>query len=312
MQRRKFMQHSVLAGASVITGQAVAARDLNSTKDTEVLADKPFNLDYAVHDGMFSNHAGENFIDQINYAYNMGFRSIEDNGMKGRSADEQKKIGETLAKNNMRMGVFVAHTIGWDKPTLSTPDESHHTKFLQEITESVEVAKRCNAKWITVVPGTVSRNLNMHFQTARIIETLKKASAILEPHGLIMVLEPLNFRDHPNLFLTDVPQAYVICKAVASPSCKILYDMYHAQIQIGNIIPFIDEAYDEVAYYQIGDNPGRKEPTSGEMNYKNIFQHIYKKGFKGILGMEHGKVKEGKEGEIALIKAYRESDSFKV
>src|SRR5688572_9957175 len=167
MQRRKFMQHSVLAGASVITGQAVAAHDRTAKEDIATLGDKPFNLDYAFHDGMFSNQAGKNFIDQINYAYDMGFRSIEDNGMKGRSADEQKKIGDALAKKNMRMGVFVAHSIGWDKPTLTTPETAHHEKFLKEITESVEVAKRCNARWVTVVPGTVSRNLNMHFQTAR-------------------------------------------------------------------------------------------------------------------------------------------------
>jgi hydroxypyruvate isomerase len=142
------------------------------------------------------------------------------------------------------------------------------------------------------------------------VDALKRASEILEPHGLVMVLEPLNFRDHPNLFLTNVPQAYLVCKAVGSPSCKILYDIYHAQIQIGNIIPYIDEAWEEVAYYQIGDNPGRKEPTTGEINYKNIFKHLHQKGFKGILGMEHGNAFPGKEGEMSLIKAYREVDSF--
>ena len=125
-----------------------------------------------------------------------------------------------------------------------------------------------------------------------------------------MVLEPLNFRDHPGLFLNKIPQAYEICKAVGSPSCKILFDMYHQQIHEGNIIPNIDLAWDEVAYFQIGDNPGRNEPTTGEINYKNIFKHIYNKGFKGILGMEHGNSIKGKEGEEALLKAYREVDAF--
>jgi hydroxypyruvate isomerase len=78
----------------------------------------------------------------------------------------------------------------------------------------------------------------------------------------------------------------------------------------GNIITNMDRCWDEIAYLQIGDNPGRKEPTTGEMNYKNIFKHIYEKGYKGILGMEHGNAKPGKEGELALIKAYRESDAF--
>jgi hydroxypyruvate isomerase len=123
-----------------------------------------------------------------------------------------------------------------------------------------------------------------------------------------MVLEPLNFYNHPGLFLTKIPQAFEICRSVGSPACKILDDLYHQQIQEGNLIPNIDKAYDEIGYFQIGDNPGRKEPTTGEINYKNVFKHINAKGFTGIYGMEHGNSKPGKEGELALIEAYRSVD----
>ena len=78
----------------------------------------------------------------------------------------------------------------------------------------------------------------------------------------------------------------------------------------GDIINNINKSWDEIAYFQIGDNPGRKEPTTGEMNYKNIFKHIYNKGYKGVMGMEHGNAKPGKEGEAALIEAYRATDNF--
>ena len=125
-----------------------------------------------------------------------------------------------------------------------------------------------------------------------------------------MVLEPLNFRDHPGLFLTESPQAYKICKAVNSPSCKILFDIYHQQIQEGNLIPNIDKCWEEIAYFQIGDNPGRNEPTTGEINYSNIFKFIYSKGYEGVLGMEHGNSIKGIEGEKAVIDAYKKVDSF--
>ena len=148
----------------------------------------------------------------------------------------------------------------------------------------------------------------MGYQTSNVIEALKRASAVLEPHGLVMVLEPLNFFNHPGLFLTKVSQGYEICKAVNSPACKVLDDLYHQQIQEGNLIPNIDAAYDEIGYFQIGDNPGRKEPTTGEINYKNVFKHIHGKGFTGILGMEHGNFHAGKEGEMKLIDAYRSVD----
>ncbi len=107
------------------------------------------------------------------------------------------------------------------------------------------------------------------------------------------------------MFLTRVPQAYQICRAVNSPACKILFDIYHQQITEGNLIPNFDRAWGEVAYVQIGDNPGRREPGTGEINYARIFAHLKQKGFTGILGMEHGNSKPGKDGEVAVVEAYR-------
>ena len=111
-------------------------------------------------------------------------------------------------------------------------------------------------------------------------------------------------------FLKGMPQAYQICRAVDSPACKILYDIYHQQIQEGNLIPNIDKAWSEIAYFQVGDNPGRKEPGTGEINYRNVFGHIHAKGFEGVLGMEHGNSIEGKAGEQAVIHAYVSADGF--
>ena len=86
--------------------------------------------------------------------------------------------------------------------------------------------------------------------------------------------------------------------------------MYHQQITEGNLIPNIDRSWSEIAAFHVGDNPGRKEPGTGEINYLNIFQHIHQKGYDGVLCMEHGKSKEGIEGEKALIEAYRAADNF--
>ena len=269
-----------------------------------------FKLNYAPHLGMFKNSVGDDPIDQINYMADLGFKAFEDNGMSSRSIALQNKISKTLVNRGMKMGVFVAHKIYWEKPNLSSGDDDYRDEFLKHIRNSVEVAKRVNAKWMTVVPGHLDLRKDMSYQTSNVVETLKRASDILEPHGLVMVLEPLNFRDHPGLFLTESPQAFQICKAVDSPSCKILFDIYHQQIQEGNLIPNIDDSWDEIAYFQIGDNPGRKEPTTGEINYKNIFSFIYNKGYDGILGMEHGNAIQGVEGEKALVDAYLEVDSF--
>jgi len=129
---------------------------------------------------------------------------------------------------------------------------------------------------------------------------------------MVLVLEPLNPYDHSGLFLTKMPQAYEICRAVNSPCCKIVNDMYHQQITEGNIIPNIDRSWSEIGAFHIGDNPGRREPTTGEINYRNVFAHIHKKGYQGVLCMEHGLSKGGKEGEQALLAAYRWCDDFEV
>jgi hydroxypyruvate isomerase len=303
MERRDFMQKTVLAGASLMTAGLSKA---NTTPNPG--AEKPFNLFYGIHDGMFKNSAGPDFTDQIKYAYDMGFRAIEDNGMTGRPADQQQKIGDTLAKLGMKMGVFVLNKGGNGENTLTSDKPEHIEIFLKGCRQAVEVSKRVNAKWVTVVPGDFERHLPIGIQTANVIDALRKGVEILEPQGIIMVLEPLS--DTPDLFLRTSDQAYEICKSIKSPSCKILFDMYHIQRNQGNMINNIDAAWDEIAYFQIGDNPGRNEPTTGEVNYKNIFKHIYNKGYKGVLGMEHGNSVKGKEGEAVLIKAYRESDSF--
>ena len=310
MQRRAFLRKGAVSTAVLAAGsRALSARVPGPASD-----DPPgrhlFKLKYAPHLGMFRQHAGEDPLDQLQFMADVGFRAFEDNDMKKREIHLQEAIASKIATLGMDMGVFVAHTIRWSEPGLSAGDPDMLREFLDEIRGSVVVAKRVNARWMTVVPGFMDYRKDKDYQTANVISALRRAAEILEPHGLVMVLEPLNFRDHPGQFLKTVPQAYAICRAVGSPSCRILDDLYHQQIQAGNLIPNMDLAWEEIAYFQVGDNPGRKEPTTGEINYRNVFGHIHKKGYTGIIGMEHGNSLPGKEGELALIRAYAEVDDF--
>jgi hydroxypyruvate isomerase len=303
--RRVFLAQSMgmAAGAMLVSGKADAAK-----------ARRPgvrhFQLRYAPHFGMFEAHAGKDLVAQLDFMADQGFTALEDNGLMGRPVEVQTRIGETLARRGMTMGVFVIDGGDNWKPSLATGKPEFREKFLATCRTAVEVAKRVNARWMTVVPGYFERRLPIGIQTGHVIDTLRAASDIFEPHGLVMVLEPLS--DNPDLFLRTSDQAYAICRGVDSPSCKILYDMYHMQRNEGDIIAHIDHCWSEIAYFQIGDNPGRKEPGTGEMNYKNLFRHIKRRGFDGVFGMEHGNARPGKEGEQALIDAYVAADSFEV
>ena len=303
MDRRQLLAGA--AGVAAVTGLG-AGRAGAAAREPHA-----FQLKYAPHFGMFRSLAGEDLVPQLEFMAAQGFTAFEDNGMRHRPVETQKEIGATLERLGMTMGVFVANTNGFGQPSFTSGDERMREQFLTDVRESVEIAKRVNAKWCTVVMGDYEHRLEMDYQTANAVESLRRAVEICEPSGLVMVIEPLNpWRDHPNMFLSRIPQAFQICRAVDSPSCKILFDIYHQQITEGNLIPNIDAAWDEIAYFQIGDTPGRNEPGTGEIHYRNVFRHIHAKGFGGILGMEHGNSIGGAEGEQAVIDAYVAADAF--
>jgi len=293
------------------TSAAVSFSAASAAQDPAPQAKKgpvPFRLKYAPHFGMFDNHAPD-MLDQLQFAADEGFAAWEDNGMGGRSTEEQEKIAKKMQACGIEMGVFVAHA-DWGNASFASGNKDWANKVLDEMHKAVEVSKRVNAKWCTVVPGLVDHRLDFGYQMANTIDLLRRCAEITGKANLTIVLEPLNRRDHPELFLTGVPQGYEICRGVNSPHCKILDDLYHQQITEGNLIPNIDRAWSEIAYFQTGDNPGRCEPWTGEINYRNVFKHIHGKGFTGIVGMEHGKSQGGKEGEMKLIDAYRQADAF--
>jgi len=303
ISRRNFMGGAAAAAMAISTV-------VSSGKAAASPGTKKFKLKYAPHFGMFKNSAGNDPIDQLKFIADEGFTALEDNGMMKKPADLQEKIAREMSRLGMTMGVFVSG-FGIKEKTFVTRDKSIREMLVKGMKEAVEVAKRVNATWTTVVPGAYDNGVEWDYQTANAIENLKYCAEVCEPTGLVMVLESLNpWKNHPGSFLTKIPQAYQICRAVGSPSCKILDDLYHQQVTEGNLIPNLDMAWEEIAYFQVGDNPGRKEPTTGEINYKNIFKHLYDKGYKGVIGMEHGNSKPGKEGEQAVIEAYRTCDAF--
>ena len=303
MNRRNFTYSAFLTGLGLSATPSLFA-------NSGVATTHKYNLKYAPHLGMFKHSAGDDPIDQLNFMADQGFTAFEDNNIHTRPIATQEKMAATMQKRSLAMGVFVAYK-DFKNPTLTRGKADDRYEFLRQIEAAVPVAKRVNAKWVTVVPGTVDMKLVEDYQTANVIESLKQAADIFEPHEIVMVLEPLNwFRNHAGLFLRESPQAFQICKAVNSPSCKILFDIYHQQIQEGNLIPNIEKCWDEIGYFQIGDNPGRNEPTTGEINYKNIFKYIHSRGFDGIMGMEHGNSRPDKAGEMAVIEAYKKVDNF--
>jgi len=303
MDRRKFLAAGIAAGAGVSAGvSSVSAQQKKSNTAR-------FKLRYAPGFSSFRGHVGNDIIDNIKFAADQGFTAMFDNGLGGKPPELQDKIAREIARHDMKLGPFVVYPNFRDSD-LMTKKEDGIKSFLDRVRKGIETVKRTGCEGMLVVPGKVDQRLEVEYQTANLIDVLRRMCEIVEKDNVMVVLEPLNRHNHPGQFLYGMPQTYMICKAVNHPCCKIVDDMYHQQITEGNIIPNIDRSWDMIGAFHIGDNPGRKEPGTGEINYRNVFRHIYRKGFDGVLCCEHGRSIGGKEGEAAFIEAYRRADSF--
>lgn len=268
-----------------------------------------FSLKFAPHEGSFASRGDR--IEQIAYAADQGFTAWEDNEAAGRSIAEQTAMAKALQQRGMTMGVFVASMPKWSqsRPLLGANDGAEREGFLNDIRASIDVAKRLSATRMTVVTGFMDPKVPLDIQTARVIDIMRRAGDIVAPHNIAMVMEPLNTRtNHPGVYMQSIAQGYAVARGANSPGVKILADLYHEQIQSGNLIPTLDTCWDEIGYIQFGDNPGRNEPGTGEINYATIVKWLRGKRYAGVIGMEHGNSIKGRPGEEALVAAYRRID----
>ena len=298
MERREFLRAggAALAGACW-SGQLTAEGSLGPS------AGGRFQLQYAPHFGMFKHLAGDGLIGQLEFAAAQGFKAWEDDGLQARPLAVRENVARTIHSLGMEMGAFCA------MPTLPEvcflgKDEPAWERVIQELRGSVEVAKRVNAKWMTAAFGAGAVGVQPG-QAANCVELLKRCSAILEPHGLVLVLEPpQEAAGQASPLQPKLPATHLICRAVGSPSCKMLLDVYRQHVAGGNLISAIEAAWPEIAYVRCGDNPGRKEPGTGQIDYRQVFAYLRTNGYTGIVGMHHGNSKPGPQGERAVIDAY--------
>jgi hydroxypyruvate isomerase len=309
MKRRSFIRNAALGGIALAGMPGVLSANSNHSELKPSNSAK-FNLKYAPGLGTFREHAGNDPIDEIKFMNDQGFRAIFDNGFMSKDAALQDKIVNELTRLGMDFGPYVLYA-DFGVKSMVTRDPEMMEMLKGRVKAAVELQKRTNVSQALMVPGRFDERLHWDYQTSNVIDTMRILCDIAGPSKLVLVLEPLNaLRDHPGLFLTTMPQSYMICKAVNHPSCRIVNDLYHQQITEGNLLPNLDMAWEYIAAMHVGDNPGRKEPGTGEINYLNVFKHIHSKGYEGVICMEHGRSIEGKAGEKALIEAYRKVDSF--
>ncbi len=162
--------------------------------------------------------------------------------------------------------------------------------FAREVNASIEAAKRVESRGLVVLSGNELGGMPRSEQLSNAVAALREVAPALEKNGITAVVEPLNtYVDHSGYFLYHVRQAAELIDRVGSPNVKILFDIYHVQIMEGNLIENIRANIDRIGHFHIGDVPGRHQPGSGEINYRNVFKAIYDLGdrFKGYAALEY-------------------------
>jgi hydroxypyruvate isomerase len=299
MRRRDFVKNSVIAvGSSTIpVAQDAAGQTKKASK---------YHLRYAP---MLSILSKELTIPQrLDLIAEHGFDATEYNGLLNHPLSEVEEIRKKMDSLGMEMGIFVANPGGWK--TAGLVDQKQREAFLGEIKKTIEYHKVIGNKSVTTLTGPAIPGLSRSTQRRSAIEGLKRAAELLEKTDLALVVEPLNHIDHPGFFMTNSDELAEIIAAVNSKHVRMLFDLYHLQITEGNLINNFRAYVDLVGYIQTGDVPGRKEPGTGEVNYRNVFKAIHETGYRGIIGMEHGTSVPGREGVLKMFEAYRQADAW--
>lgn len=302
MDRRQFVTAAGSALALAGAGKGIAQEQAGEASASAV---EPFKVLFAPTAKHFGKHKTiEEYLGTMQQAYDAGFRAWEDNWLSRRSPEDQEKVGEFLKDKGMTMGVTVVTTGGGAR--WATANEDQANGILNDCKKAVEVAKRVGHKWFTLIPGSRDESQPLQPQLEATVDMMKRCSDIFDAADLVYVMEPLSHDMGGNpVLLRTFKDGYDLAKLVNRPSCKLLADYYHQQQMGGDLIKNTDDCWDEIAYIQYGDVPGRKQPGTGEINYANVTKHIKDKGYTGVFGLEHNIAGTSED----LVKSYREIDA---
>jgi len=198
--------------------------------------------------------------------------------------------------------VCIVGNIGVNPKGMGLCDPAERDGFLREIRASAEAALRFDTKRLVVLTGNRIPGRPPEQQRASIVEGLKRAHDIVAPHGITMIMEVINTiapveplnpaTNHHDYYLNRTAEAFQIVREVGSPFLKILFDLYHVQIMEGNLIETLRANIGAIGHFHVGDVPGRHEPGTGEINFRNVFKAIRETGYRDYVAAEYVPAKD--------------------
>ena len=228
------------------------------------------------------------FEQKLEVAAGAGCQSVELVGEHVNWSDAEADRMKKLARS-MRLGMdTIIATPDWGKRPVSMVVPEQRDNFLADVRNAITWAKKLECPQIILMSGNEVAGKTREEQYASLLEGTKRAGDLAAEADVTLIVEPLNNKvNHKGFFLTTCVEGLKLIKQVDNPHVKLLFDLYHEQVQIGNVTRTAIEAAPHVAVYHVADNPGRNDPGTGEMNYENIYKAIKKAGYSRYLTMEY-------------------------
>lgn len=205
-------------------------------------------------------------------------------------AVDPSRVRDVAADNDVALAGTLAagagSNIGDAEGDAVSYPESHETA-VSDVERSIEGAAELGADTLIVTVGQRRDTLSVAAQHNAVVRVLRAVAPTAEAHDVTVVPEPLNARvDHPGYFLRTADRGFEIVEAVDSPNVNLLYDVYHQQVTEGNVIQTLTGHLDLVGHVHVADVPGRHEPGTGELNYRNVFGALADAGYDGVVSCE--------------------------
>lgn len=227
------------------------------------------------------------FLDRFQAAKDDGFEYVEFWGWTDKDIDAVKARAE-------KAGIGICGFNG--DADYSLIDPAHKQNYMEFLKKSAAIAKKIGALSVTIhsnALGELGRVVNHYVELSDTVkicsmyDMLLECAKIAEESGIAMNLEPLNITtDHIGNYLVTTQMAAEMTRLVGSPKLKVLYDVYHMQLNEGNLCDTITKYIDQIGHVHVADAPGRHEPGTGEINYRKVFAHLEEAGYTGKIGFE--------------------------
>jgi hydroxypyruvate isomerase len=246
------------------------------------------------------------FDEKLEAAARSGFESVQMVGEYAGWTDADIGRVKKLARS-LRLGLDVLiATPDWPTRPVSMVDPAQRDNFLADVRNAIRYAQKLEVPQILLMSGNAIPGRTHEEQYASLLEGSKRAGDLAAAAGLTAIVEPLNsLVNHKGFFLTTCVEGARLIRQVDNPHVRLLFDIYHEQVQIGNVIRTLTEAADVVAVFHIADNPGRNDPGSGEINYPNVYKAIRKTGYRGYVAMEYLPLSDQVQSLTKALKDFR-------